>query len=87
MEMSGAVVDGIIHPHVPLEPLVQIARLGNVGWDPSAIFGLSGINVVAGERLERSVQGINVIWILLARLPGPTDCNRRWFLRLPVMTK
>jgi hypothetical protein len=42
MEMSCAMGNGVVHPHVPLEPLVQIASLSNVDRNPSAILGLFG---------------------------------------------
>jgi hypothetical protein len=41
MEMSSAMGNGVVHPHVPLEPLVQIASLSNVDRNPSAILSLA----------------------------------------------
>ena len=87
MEMSGAVGDGFVHSHVSLKPLVQIAGLRNIDRNPTAIFGSSGIDINAGQRPERSVQGINRELIPLPGLPGPVDVSRRCPLRIPVTTE
>ena len=87
MELSGAVGDGVVHSHVPLEPLVQIAGLRDIDRNATAILGLPGINVHAGQRLERSVQGMDLKLIQLSGLPGPVDTSRSLALRLPVTTK
>ena len=47
MEISGAVGDGVVPSHVPLEPLVQIAGLRNINRNPTAVFGFSGIDINA----------------------------------------
>ena len=73
MEMSCAMGNGVVHSHVPLKPLVQIASLSNVDRTPTAILSLSGIDVQAGQRLESSVQGIDHVLITLPGLPGPVD--------------
>jgi hypothetical protein len=73
MEMSCAMGNGVVHPHVPLKPLVQIASLSNVDRNPIAILSLSGIDVQAGQWLESSVQGIDRVLITLPGLPGPVD--------------
>ena len=56
MEMSCAMGHGVLHSHVPLEPLVQIAGLRDVDRNPPAVLVLSGIYVIARQRLEGSVQ-------------------------------
>ena len=73
MEKGSAIGNGVVHPHVPLKPLVQIASLSNIDRNPTAILSLSGIDVHARQCLESSVQWINRVRILLARLPGPVD--------------
>ena len=75
MEMSRAIGDGVVHSHVPLEPLVQIAGLRDIDRNATAILGLPGINVHAGQRLERSVQGMDLELILLSGLPGPVNTS------------
>lgn len=87
MQVRGALLDGIIHSHIALQPLVQISRLRNVDRDPGPIFGLTSIDVVSGQGLERSVQRVNLVGILLSGLTGPVDRGRRHTLRLPVATK
>ena len=87
MEMSRAIGDGVVHSHVPLEPLVQIARLSNIHRNPTPILRLAGIDVIARQRPERSLQGINLVGILLAGLAGPVLRSRRRVLRLPVTTE
>ena len=87
MELSGAVGDSVIHSHVPLEPLVQIASLRDIDRYPTTIFGLPGINIHAGKRPERSVQGMDLKLILLSGLPRPVNTSRRLALRLPVTTE
>lgn len=61
MNASRAVVNGVIEPHVPFEPLMQIARLSNVDRDPTPILGLFGIYVIAGQRLEGSLKRMNLV--------------------------
>ncbi len=48
MEMSRAISDGVVHSHVSLQPLVQIASLSNVDRNPTPILSLSGVQVKAG---------------------------------------
>ena len=64
VEMSCAIGNGVVHSHVPLEPLVQVASLRNVDRNPTSILGLLGIDVISGQGLECSVQGVNLVWIL-----------------------
>jgi hypothetical protein len=87
MEMSCAMGNGVLHPHMPLKPLVQIASLSNVDRNPTAILGLSGIDVQAGQWLESSVQGINRVLITLPGLPRPSDGSRGRALLVPVTTE
>jgi len=87
MEVSCAVLDGVTHAHMSLEPLVQIASLSDIDRNPSSILGLFGVDVIARQRLERSVQGKNFVWILLAGLARPPDQTRGCLLRVPVTTE
>ena len=87
MEMRCALGNGVVHIHVPLEPLVQIASLRNVDGNPTAILSLTGIDVHAGQWLESSVQGINLVLIRLAGLPGPVDRSGRSAFLVAVMTE
>jgi hypothetical protein len=73
VEMSCAFANGVLHPHVALKALVQIARLSNVDRNPTPILGLSGVDVIAGQRLKRRVQGINLVLVLLPGLARPID--------------
>jgi len=56
MNAGCAVLNGVIQPHAPFEPLVQIARLSNVDRNPTPILGLFGIDVIAGQWPERSLK-------------------------------
>ena len=51
----------------PSNLLVQIAGLRNVDRNPTPILRLGRIEVIAGQSLEGSVQGINLGLILLPR--------------------
>ena len=73
MNICCAVANGVIHPHVPFQPLMQIARLSDVDRDPTPILGLFGIYVIAGQRPERSLKGMDLVRILLAGLTAPID--------------
>ena len=48
MEMTGAIGNGVLDSHVPLQPLVQIASLSDIHRNPTAILSLPGIDVEAG---------------------------------------
>jgi hypothetical protein len=56
MNASRAIVNGVIQPDTPFESLMQIARLSNVDRDPIPILDLFGVNVIAGQRPERSLE-------------------------------
>jgi hypothetical protein len=71
MEMRSAVGNCVLQLHMPLKPLMQIPSLRNVDRRPIAVRQLFGINVNAGQRSKSSVEGINLVGILLAGLPGP----------------
>jgi hypothetical protein len=47
MDMRSAVRNGVILRHMPFKALVQIPSLSNVDGNPTAVLGLSGINVIA----------------------------------------
>jgi len=87
MDMRSAIRHGVTHRHVTLQSLVQISGLSNVDGDPTAVLGLSGINVIAWQRPESSVNGVNFVLILVAGLPEPTDGHRLRALRLKVTTE
>lgn len=73
MDMGRAVLNGVLHRHVPLQPLTQIPRLRDVDRNPSPILGLFGINEIAGCHLELGVECVNRVGIFLSRLAGPVD--------------
>jgi hypothetical protein len=73
MDMRSAMRNGVIHRHVTLKPLVQIASLGDVNGNPITALNLLGINKIAWQRPESSVNGMNLVLILVAGLPTPTD--------------
>jgi hypothetical protein len=87
MDMRSAIRYGVIRGHVALKSLVQIPRLRNVDGKPTAVLGLFGINVIAGQRPESSVNGMNLVLILVAGLPEPTDEEGLRALRLQVTTE
>lgn len=87
MEMSRAIRNGVVHPHVPLKPLVQIASLSNIDRNPTAILRLSGIDVQAGQWLESSVQAVDRVLITLAGLPRPVDRSGGRAFLVAVMTE
>ncbi len=62
--------------NMTLQPLVQIAGLGNIDGNPIAIPGQFGINKVARLWLKNHIEGINLIEILLAGLPRPIELQR-----------
>ncbi len=71
MHVRSAVGDGVGDGHVTFEPLMQVARLGNVNGHPTAVLGHPRIDVIAGDRPETRLDRVNLVRILLARLPGP----------------
>jgi hypothetical protein len=76
-DMRGAIRNRVIHGDVTLKSLVQIASLGDVNWNPINALNLFGINKIAWQRPERSVDGMNLVLILVAGLPTPTY-ERGW---------
>ncbi len=87
MEMRCAFGNGVVHAHVSLEPLVQVASLSNVDRNPSTILSLTRIDVHAGQWPERSVQGINLVLIPFPGLARPVDRSGGCALLLPVTTE
>ena len=81
MDMRGAIRNGVSLRHVTLKSLVQSSSLSDVDRNPTAVLGLFGINVIAWQRPESSVKGTNLVLILGAGLPGPTDKWGRRALR------
>ncbi len=87
MDMRRAIRHGVTHRHVTLKPLVQISRLSNVDGNPTALLGLFGINIIAWQRPESRVNGMNLVLIPVAGLPEPTDGQGLRALRLQVTTE
>jgi hypothetical protein len=87
MEVGGAILNGVIGSDMPFKSLVQVASLCNVDGNPLAIFGLPGVNIVSRQGLKGSFQGVNLVCVILSRLPGPVDESRSGFLGLPVAAK
>lgn len=73
MEVRRAVLNGIVTPDLAFEPLVQVASLRDVDWNPLAILGLPGINVVTRQRPEGGFHREDLVRVLTARLAGPVD--------------
>jgi hypothetical protein len=73
MDMCSAVRNGVIHRHVTFKPLVHITRLGDVDGNPTTVLGLFGVNEIAGQCFESSVNGMDLVLIPIAGLPEPKD--------------
>jgi hypothetical protein len=73
MDMRSAIRNGVTRRHATLKSLVQISRLSNVDGNPTTVLGLFGINVIAWQRPESSVNGMNLVLIPVAGLPEPTE--------------
>lgn len=84
VQVGRAVLDRIIGPYVPFQPLMKIPGLGNVDRYPLALFRLPGINIKAWQRLESGIQGEDLVGVLFPGLPGPVDRSRRSLFGLPV---
>jgi hypothetical protein len=76
MEMGSAVRNGVLQRHVTLKPLMKIPSLSNVNGNPTTVLGLFGINVNAWQRSKSSVNGMDLIFILVAGLPEPITGGR-----------
>ena len=87
MDMRSAIRNGVTHRHVTLKSLVQISRLSNVDGNPTPVLGLFGINVITWQRPESRVNGMNLVLILVAGLPEPTDGQGLRALPLQVTTE
>jgi hypothetical protein len=87
VDMSGAILPGILQFLMSLQSLVQIAGLSDVKRNPLPIFGLSAIDVISRHRRELRIKVINGIWILGSRLAGPIDQKCRSGLRLVATTQ
>ena len=73
MDMSRSIADRKILFLKTFESLAKIPGLSYVKRSPTAIFRWFGIDVIGRPRIERSVKGIDLILIFLARLAGPID--------------
>jgi hypothetical protein len=71
MEMRRAVRNGFLQSYVTFQSLMQIPGLCNVDGNPITVRQQFGIDVNARQRPEGSIQGINLVVICFARLPGP----------------
>ena len=87
VEMRCAVRDGVVNSDMPLEPLVQVTSLSDIDRNPTAILGLSGINLIARQCLEGSIHRVYFVWILFAGLTGPVNGCRSGALRLVMTTE
>jgi hypothetical protein len=87
MDMSGTIRNRIVRRHVTFKPLVHVPSLSYVERHPTAVLGLFGIDEIAWQRSESSVNRVNLVLILLAGLPKPTDEWGWRALRLWVMTE
>ena len=87
MNVCRPLLGGVLQLLMPLQPLVHIPGLSYVERNPIPVLGLFGIDVITGQRLERSIQGMSLVLILLPGLPRPVDVSRRCVFRLPVTTK
>jgi len=76
VNVSGAVGNGVVHVHVAFQPLVHASSLGNIDRNPVPILTLLRIDEVAGQWLKSSVNGVDLILILLSRLTEPTNVWR-----------
>ena len=77
MHMRRAICHGVFQCYVTLKALVQISSLSDVDGNPTTVLGLFGVNVIACLRLEHGVNGTNLVLILIAGLPGPSEDGRR----------
>jgi len=87
MDVRGASRQGVREPYLPLQPLVQIPRLGNVNGNPVPVRQPFGINVKARERSENGLRGVDLVAIFLAGLPGPLAHGGLGLPRMGVMTE
>ena len=71
MEMCRPVGNGILQSHMTLKPLMQIPSLSDVDGSPTAVLVLPGININTGQRSKGRAEGIDLVLILRAGLPGP----------------
>lgn len=73
MDMSCAIADRKILFLKTFKSLMEVSGLSYVKRSPAAVFRLFGIDIIGWPRIERSVNGINLILIFLAGLAGPID--------------
>ena len=86
MDVSRAIVGGVLQLLMPLQSLVHVPGLRYVKRNPLPLFGLFGIDVIAWHGRERSFKGIDRVLILLSRLARPTDRIQSRALRLLAAT-
>jgi hypothetical protein len=87
MDVRRAIGHGVIQRHVTFKPLMHVPRLRNVDGNPTAVLGLFGVNEIARQGLESSIDEINLVLILLTGLPGPIDEWGRRAFRLWAATE
>ena len=61
VNVSSAQLDGVLRLHVAFEPLMQSSRLSDVDRNPGPILSLFRIDVIAWERLERSLDRMDLV--------------------------
>jgi len=76
MDMSSALRHGVRYADVPFQSLRESSGLSDIDWHPRSVLGLSGINIVGRHRLELSVEGVDFVRVLGARLPDPGNGRR-----------
>ncbi len=86
MDMSCAIVRGVLQLPGTLQSLVQITGLSYVERNPTAVLRLFGVYVGGWQWAERSAQGMDLVLILVAGLAGPLERRSR-ALRLLAATQ
>jgi hypothetical protein len=61
MDVCSTIIDSVIQSHMPFQPLVQISGVSNVDRNATPILCLFSINVIARQRLERSLNRIHLV--------------------------
>src|SRR5436190_13382653 len=88
VKMRCAIRNRVSRPHTSFKALVQITGLGYVNRDPSPVFSLPGINIIAGNGPEISIERVDLVRVPTTGLPRPViGCGRQCAFRLRVTTK
>lgn len=87
MNVRGTVRHRVRNAHMTFQPLMHVPSLSDINRNPTPVFALPRINVVAGQRTKSSVNRIDLVLILLSRLAGPRDAGRRFALLFVAVTE